>query len=174
MAVVVKANGAILGSGYGAAVDACARAGRWEEALGLLEDPRSRCSQQLASLRRIWPWFKTTGLMLGQVTTHFSLFQWGLGCSLGVQGFDPWPSHRPCCERLRRILGRVSVSQCFSGMERLREGETCHPVISCPSHITDPERPRRYSALDQVAAQRHTSIPLLGSQVCPRICSLPL
>ena len=24
-------------------------------------------------------------------TTHFSLFWWGLGCSLGVRGFDPWP-----------------------------------------------------------------------------------
>ena len=25
-------------------------------------------------------------------TTHFSLFQWGLGCSLGVRGFDPQPN----------------------------------------------------------------------------------
>ena len=28
----------------------------------------------------------------GRCTTHFSLFQWGLGCSLGVRAFDPWPS----------------------------------------------------------------------------------
>ena len=27
----------------------------------------------------------------GRCTTHFSLFQWGLGCSPGVRDFDPWP-----------------------------------------------------------------------------------
>ena len=27
-------------------------------------------------------------------TTHFSLFWWGLACSLGVRGFDPWPVGR--------------------------------------------------------------------------------
>ena len=27
----------------------------------------------------------------GRCTTHFSLVSWGLGCSLGVRGFDPWP-----------------------------------------------------------------------------------
>ena len=27
---------------------------------------------------------------------HFSLFQWGLGCSLGLRAFDPWPyGHEP-------------------------------------------------------------------------------
>ena len=27
----------------------------------------------------------------GRCTTRFSLFVWGLGCSLGVRDFDPWP-----------------------------------------------------------------------------------
>ena len=27
----------------------------------------------------------------GRYTTHFSLFWWGLECSLGVRAFDPWP-----------------------------------------------------------------------------------
>ena len=28
----------------------------------------------------------------GRCTTHFSLFEWALGCSLGVRAFDPWPN----------------------------------------------------------------------------------
>ena len=28
---------------------------------------------------------------VGELTTHFSPFEWGLGCSQGVQDFDPWP-----------------------------------------------------------------------------------
>ena len=27
----------------------------------------------------------------GRCTTHFTLFQWGLGCSLEVRGLDSWP-----------------------------------------------------------------------------------
>ena len=27
----------------------------------------------------------------GRCTTHFSLFEWELGCSRGFQDFDPWP-----------------------------------------------------------------------------------
>ena len=30
----------------------------------------------------------------GRCTTHFSLFWWGLGCSRGVRGFDPWPTEQ--------------------------------------------------------------------------------
>ena len=33
----------------------------------------------------------------GRCTTHFSLFQWGLGCSLGVRDFDSWPFVKLCC-----------------------------------------------------------------------------
>ena len=29
----------------------------------------------------------------GRFTAHFSLFEWGLGYSLGVRGFDPWPNN---------------------------------------------------------------------------------
>ena len=37
-----------------------------------------------------WP-VDTNGIPFwGRCTTHFGLLQWGLGCSLGVQDFDPW------------------------------------------------------------------------------------
>ena len=37
---------------------------------------------------------KTNGIpfwLVGEFTTHVSLFKWGLGCSLGVRAFDPQP-----------------------------------------------------------------------------------
>ena len=38
----------------------------------------------------IWPWVNTNGIPFwGRCTTDFSLFWWGLGCSLEVRGFDP-------------------------------------------------------------------------------------
>ena len=40
----------------------------------------------------MWLWLsKPMVPFWGRCTTHFSLFSWGLGCSLGVRGFDPWP-----------------------------------------------------------------------------------
>ena len=37
---------------------------------------------------------KTNGIPFwGRRTTHFSLFQFGLGCSLGVQGFEMEPAN---------------------------------------------------------------------------------
>ena len=43
----------------------------------------------------MWPWCKTVlgaHFGIGEFTTHFSRdFSGGLGCSLGVTGFDPWP-----------------------------------------------------------------------------------
>ena len=42
----------------------------------------------------IWLWLsKRMGshFGVGEFTTHFRQFWWGLGCSLGVWAFDPWP-----------------------------------------------------------------------------------
>ena len=36
-------------------------------------------------------WVKTTGTILGLVHHPFFVLKWGLGCSLGVRDFDPWP-----------------------------------------------------------------------------------
>ena len=37
-----------------------------------------------------WRWVKPMEPSWGRCPTHFSLFWWGLGCSLGVRDFDPW------------------------------------------------------------------------------------
>ena len=37
----------------------------------------------------------------GRCTTHFSLFRWGLGCSLGVRCFDPQPCLSSFCANAR-------------------------------------------------------------------------
>ena len=43
-----------------------------------------------------WLWVKSNGIPVwGRCTTHFSLFWLGLGCSLGVWDFDPWPNNPP-------------------------------------------------------------------------------
>ena len=34
----------------------------------------------------------------GGCTTHFSLFEWGLGCSLGLRDFDPWPPFKDAAD----------------------------------------------------------------------------
>ena len=41
---------------------------------------------------------KTNGIPFwGRCTAHFSRFWWGLGCSLGVRDFDPWPNTNTAC-----------------------------------------------------------------------------
>ena len=40
----------------------------------------------------------------GRCTTHFSLFWLGLGCSLGLRDFDPWPFS---CPKPALVLGVV-------------------------------------------------------------------
>ena len=43
---------------------------------------------------KIWLWVNTKGIPfgVGEFTTHFrTFFSRGLGCSLGVRDFDPWP-----------------------------------------------------------------------------------
>ena len=51
----------------------------------------------------------------GRCTTHFSLFEWGLGCLLGVLDFDPWPhgffisqgAHSPSTKEWQRISSTI-------------------------------------------------------------------
>ena len=51
-------------------------------------------STQIPRYFTVWLWVKTNGIPFwGRCTTHFSLFEWGLGCSLGVRDFCPWPFH---------------------------------------------------------------------------------
>ena len=48
---------------------------------------------------------KTNGtILVGRCTTHFSLFQRGLGCSLGVRAFDPWPLMCSTCACLHALV----------------------------------------------------------------------
>ena len=49
------------------------------------ENPKEFVLNHLAVGQNQWYYF------WGRCTTHFSLFLWGLGCSLGVRAFDPWP-----------------------------------------------------------------------------------
>ena len=47
----------------------------------------------------IWLWVKPTPFW-GRCITHFRLFWWGLGCSLGIRDFDPWPYEQCGLEQL--------------------------------------------------------------------------
>ena len=65
----------------------------------------------------IWLWLsKPMVPFWDRCTTHFILFQWGLGCSLGVRDFDPWPyvslrNRQELKRRRRDEPGRLCGSQ---------------------------------------------------------------
>ena len=85
--------------------EASSATGSWRSSSWLIRRPSpgmGRSSSALGSLAR-WLWVKTV------MVSHFgvgappfeNLFWWGLGCSLGVWGFDPWPCG---CQKLEGYL----------------------------------------------------------------------
>ena len=80
---------------------------------------------------------KTNGIPFwARYTTHFSLFYWGLGCSLGVPAFDPWP--------YRSLFWRVPSFYVGSGL--LWSSVLRHPHI-CPLFGSFKQHPLRQSSV---------------------------
>ena len=55
-----------------------------------LQNPQGSIQLWMVANTRLW-----VKPMVPRCNTHFSLFQWGLGCSPGVRDFDPCPHEAP-------------------------------------------------------------------------------
>ena len=56
----------------------------------------------------------------GRCTTQFSLFWWGLGCSLGARDFDPWPHSSDCLSCL--LCGGVTSEATLTSVPGAGDG----------------------------------------------------
>ena len=76
---------------------------RWRE---VVEDScKERCGCGSKPMVPFW----------GRCTTHFNPFWWGLGCSLGVLAFDPWPCRSITCQT--RLMDTFFVCLCVANLQ---------------------------------------------------------